>query len=202
MTSTRLPVAIGTTRAAAAALLLVVAAPALAAAQDGTERTAGFQLAAYVSGTGAMYEGADEADSGAGLTVRLGYGFTGRIAAYASASGASMESGDYTLAHADLGARFLLTDRRLRPYVQAALSGRAASIRIFDEVFEMRGVGPTVGGGFEYGVGRSAALDVGMSYTFGKFTETRFGGGPWEKIGSDAPGSSTVRLDVGMMWRP
>jgi opacity protein-like surface antigen len=191
--------------AAAAALCLLMAGVATPASaqpfQTPAYKTSGFQLGAYLSGVGASYEESNETDSGGGLTFRLGYGF-GKFALYAAGTGASMESGDYTLAHVDLGARYLFTDSRLRPYLQAALTGRASEIGFLGNSIEVRGAGPTLGAGLEYGLGRSAALDLGLNYTFGKYTEARLNNGPWEDLGSEGTQSSTARVDLGVIWRP
>lgn len=188
---------------AAAALL---AASAHAQAQDdfaGSQyKTSGVQIGAYLNGTSATYEQGDETDSGVGLTLRLGYGFGNRLSVFFAATGSSMDSGDYTLAHADFGARYLFADARLRPYVQGAFSGRALRFDFAGETLEARGAAPTVGAGLEYGLGRSAALDVGLNYTFGNYNEGRLSGGSWEDLGEDRIESGSARVDVGVVWRP
>jgi opacity protein-like surface antigen len=163
--------------------------------------TSGIQLGAYLTGIGASYEGGDETDSGGGLTFRIGYGFS-RFSIFAAATGASMDSGDYTLAHFDVGGRVLLADARLRPYLQAAFTGRAAEIDVLGENLQIRGAGPSVGGGLEYAFSRTAALDVGLHYTFGKYSEGRLNNGSWEDLGAEGMKSSTARFDVGVIWRP
>lgn len=179
----------------------VSAAPVLA--QEPTlYKTSGVQLGAYLSGTGATYDGSDETDSGSGLTLRLGYGFNERISIYAAGTGASMEQGDYTLGHFDVGARFLVSQARLRPYLQAAYTGRAASIDIGGETLDIRGAGPSIGGGIEYAFGRAAALDVGLNYSLGSYSEGRLGGGEWEDFGSEDLSSTSARVDIGLIWRP
>jgi hypothetical protein len=113
-----------------------------------------------------------------------------------------MEDGDYTMGHFDLGVRYLLSTARFRPYVEGAFSGRAVSIDVFGETLEIRGAGPTVGGGLEYSFGRAAALDVGLAYTFGKYTEGRLGGGSWEDLGNESIKGTSARFNIGVVWRP
>ena len=72
-------------------------------------------------------------DSGGGIGLSVGYGFTPRWSLYSVLSGASMTasdfSGTYGLGHFDLGTRihFGNDSGRVRPFVQAGLSGRAAT---------------------------------------------------------------------------
>ena len=188
---------IGKTLSAALALALV-AAPA--AAQE--YPTSGFVLGAYVTGTGITVEDGDEADSGRGLTLRLGYGFGNRFSAYVAGTGSSMEQGDYIAGHFDLGARYLLSTARLRPYVEGALSGQALSIPVQGVDFETRGAGLTAAGGLEYSFSRKAALDVGLGWTFGEYNEGRIDGGEWVDLEEESFSSTSARLSIGIVWRP
>jgi hypothetical protein len=184
-----------------AAIALALAAAAPAAAQE-AYKTSGFVLGAYLTGAGVTVEDSDEADSGAGLTLRLGYGFGDRLAVYAAGTGSSMEDGDYNMGHFDLGLRYLLSTARLRPYAQGAISGRALVIPFLGTDLEARGSGVTFGGGLEYSFGRTAALDVGLDYTVGKYTEGRVSGEPWEDLGNESFSSNSARFNVGVVWRP
>ncbi len=186
-----------------AVLALVICSQAgHAQAVAGSYNNSGLQLGAYLNGTGATYEDVDETDSGSGFTVRVGYGFGNRVSLFLAGTGSSMESGDYTMGHADLGARYLFSEARLRPYMQAAISGRAAIVDLGSETLEMRGVGPSLGAGLEFGITRSAAIDLGLNYTLGRYTEARFRGNSWEDLGNDGMKSSSARVDLGLIWRP
>jgi opacity protein-like surface antigen len=190
--------------AAAVACSLLAWSPADAQSPfEGPEhRTSGFVLGAYLNGTAASFEGEEQMDSGGGLTLRLGYGPSSALSVFLAGTGASMESGDYTMAHVDLGARYLLRTARLRPYVEGGVSAQNMKADLFGYTVEVRGGGPTLGGGLEYSFGRSAALDVGMSYTFGRFTRGRVVGEPWEKLEGESFSATSARFDIGMVWRP
>jgi hypothetical protein len=190
--------------AAVAACALLAWSPAEAQTPlEGPEHsTAGFALGAYLNGTAASFEGGDGTESGGGLTLRLGYGFGSAFSVFVAGTGASMESGDYTLAHLDLGARYLLRTARLRPYVEGAVSAQNLRADLYGHTLEVRGGGPSVGGGLEYSFGRSAALDVGMRYTSGRFIKGRLVGEPWERLEGESFDATSARFDIGMVWRP
>lgn len=183
----------------AALVAAVVAVPAAAQQQY---KTAGFQLGAALNGTGLQVEDADEAESGGGLSLRLGYGFTPRVSVFAQGTGATMEDGDYSLGHFDLGVRYLFSTARLRPFVQGAVGGRAAQMELGGTDVELGGAALTLGGGLEYAFGRTAGLDVGLDYSFGKFDQARVDGGAWEDMGSESFSATSARFNVGVVWRP
>jgi hypothetical protein len=183
----------------AALVAAVVAVPAAAQQQY---KTSGFQLGAALAGTGIQVEDADEAESGAGLSLRLGYGFTDRVSVFAQGTGASMEDGDYDLGHFDLGVRYLFSTARLRPYVEGGVGARAVQMEIGGTDVEVAGGALTLGGGLEYSFGRTAGLDVGLDYTFGEFNQGRLDGGDWEDLESESFSATSARFNVGIVWRP
>ncbi|HVH12324.1 MAG TPA: hypothetical protein VM759_04690, partial [Longimicrobium sp.] len=121
----------------ACAVLLAAATPAAAQFETPAARSgvAGFSLGLFVNGSAATLDGSDEVDSGAGGSLALGYGFNDNLTAFIRGTGASIkpagsdDADRYTLAHADLGLRYSFagSNSALRPFVQAAVSGRAAS---------------------------------------------------------------------------
>ena len=174
-------------------------------------KTRGVSLAAFVNGSAAALEGSDEIDAGRGATLSLGYGFTDHVSVFASVSGASVQpaspagADDYALAHADLGLRFSFASPRaaVRPFVQAAVSGRAASFDLGSEgMLDIRGSGFTGGVGVAYFVSPRLALEAGLSYTVGKFGEGRLGGSDWVDLDDEALEIDTSRFDLGLSWHP
>jgi hypothetical protein len=99
-----------------------------AAAQVGApirSNTQGFMVGAALNGTGLRidFEGEEgEIESGGGLSLMAGYGFSPALLAFVRLGGAAMQAADegedYTYGFADLGARFSFANpaRALVPY--------------------------------------------------------------------------------------
>jgi opacity protein-like surface antigen len=189
-----------------ASLVWCSAGVAQAAPTEQQFTTRGFQFTVGLTGAQATVEKGESATLGIGVSLHAGYGFTRRLSLFAGGTGTTMESGKYALAHVDLGARFLLSDGELRPYVQAAWTGRQAREEIPElidaRVVQIRGVGPSVGAGVEYGVSPEAAVDIGLVYTGGDYTEGKITKDPWTNLGSESFSGRTLRLTVGVTARP
>lgn len=168
--------------------------------------TRGFQFSVGLTGAHATVENGESSTAGIGVSLHAGYGITRRLSLFAGGTGTTMESGKYALAHVDLGGRYLLSEAQLRPYVQAAWTGRQAREDIpehFDDrVVQIRGFGPSVGAGVEYGVSPEASVDVGLVYTGGDYTEGKITKDPWTDLGSERFGGRTLRFTVGITARP
>ena len=177
-----------------------------AAPMDQRFTTRGFQFTVGLTGAQATIESGESATMGIGVSLHAGYGFTRRLSLFAGGTGTTMESGRYALAHVDLGGRFLLSDAQLRPYVQAAWTGRQAREEIPElidaRVVQIRGFGPSVGVGVEYGVSPEAAVDIGLVYTGGDYTEGKITKDPWTNLGSESFGGRTLRFTLGVTARP
>jgi hypothetical protein len=192
--------------AVAAVLAGTLSTPVLAQRSN----TSGFNLGVYLSPTAAEVEDADEADTGIGISLHLGYGFGEHFQVFARGAGANIESegfvnDEFVLAHFDLGGRysFATSASAVRPYLQAAFSGRAASFDLGNEgTLEVRGSGLTGGGGLEYFLSPSLAVEGGLSFTFGEFNEGRLDDGDWEDLDDAAFEINTTRLDIGISWHP
>lgn len=188
---------------AAAALLT---GPTLVAAQAPPtpmkSNPTGFHVAGYVNGSGIVYEGDSDAESGPGAGLALGWGVSRTITLFARGSGANISMVDfsdtYTLAHFDLGARFNLRgpEARVLPYLTAAVSGRSAGLDIAGDLFTITGVGPSFGGGLAVFMSPSAALDLGVLWTAGSFTEAEYRGMK-ETVDLSA---TSARVSVGVSW--
>ncbi|MBC7791613.1 MAG: outer membrane beta-barrel protein [Anaerolineae bacterium] len=152
-------------------------------------------------------------ESGAGLAAQIGFGFTPRFALYAEAAGASIRSdfGNYGLGQFDLGARynFANTKRALVPYLQAALSARAASqddVVIDDGAggtttgkLQVSGTGFTFGGGLEYFFTPKVALNTSLGWTVGEFSTVKFENVSVDGLNLDA---TSTRFNLGISWFP
>lgn len=194
-------------RTLAAAALLAGALHTPAAAQSNTQ---GFSVGAFLNGSAAQVEDADEADSGGGLSLHLGYGVNESVSLFARVSGAAIEAegfaeDQYALAHFDLGARYSFgsTASRLRPFLQGAYSGRAASFDLGSEgTLDVRGSGFTGGGGLEYFVSPTMSIEGGLSFTSGEFNEGRLDGSEWVDLDDTSFDMTTTRVDLGVTWHP
>lgn len=168
--------------------------------------TRGFQFTVGLTGARSAIEKGESSTAGIGVSLHGGYGITRRLSLFAGGTGTTMEAGKYALAHVDLGGRFLLSEAQLRPYLQAAWTGRQAREDIpehFDDrVVQIRGFGPSVGAGVEYGVSPEAAVDIGLVYTGGDYTEGKITKDPWTNLGSESFGGRTLRFTVGVTARP
>jgi opacity protein-like surface antigen len=173
-----------------------------------TSKTSGITLGVYLNGSSVKAEDQNESESGGGLSVRLGYGFSENLQLYAAGTGANIEYADaddtYGMGHFDLGARYMFGSglNSARPYLNAAFSGRAASFDFGTETADLRGTGFTVGGGLEYFVNPSLAFEGGLDLTFGEFSEGRVGSGSWQDLGAESFRATSGRFNLGLAWHP
>lgn len=162
----------------------------------------GFHLAGYLSGAGIVYEDGDEAESGGGGALALGWGVSRAVTLYLEGAGARVQMTDlddtYTLAHFDVGARihFRGPEAQALPYLTVGYSGRAASLDLYGDPFTISGAGPSFGGGVLVFFSPSAALDLGLKWTVGTFTEAEYQG---ESADIDVSATS-ARFNVGLAW--
>ncbi|MET0400116.1 MAG: outer membrane beta-barrel protein [Longimicrobiaceae bacterium] len=199
-------------RVASLALSILAASAGFAAAQveapPAVSKTSGLELGVYLNGSALAIENEDEVESGGGLGARLGYGFTDRFQIFAAVTAANVEYSDvddtYALGHFDLGGRFSFgsTAAKLRPFVQAAVGGRAVSLDLGGETLDLRGAGFTGGAGLAYFLAPSVALDLGLDFTLGQFTEGRADGGDWEDLEDFEFDAQTTRFNIGLAWHP
>ena len=187
--------------------LFATAVHAQVAAPEARSDVGGIVLAAALNGAAIDAEESDEVESGGGLSLRLGYGISENIVLYAELQGANVESADiddtYTLTHVDLGGRYHFggAASALRPFVGAAVTGRGASFDLGDETLDIRGPALTLGGGLEYFLSRTVALEAGLKFSFGEFNEGRIGDGDWEDLDEEVS-ATTSRLNLGIAWHP
>jgi len=188
----------------ACALAVAVASPAMAQSSDPEfvrSNTSGLMLGLAVNGSAISGDDySSETESGAGLDLELGWGFTPQFALVADFSGASISSdeiGDYGLGHFDLAARysFAKSSRALIPYLEAGVTGRAVS----QDDATLSGTGFSFGGGAQYFLAPSWSLGASLKWTAGKFTKAEVGGETIDDLDIKA---TSARFRMGLSWYP
>lgn len=170
-------------------------------------KTDGLLLGLAANGTSIGGDDFEDAEAGAGLSLRLGYGFTPAIGIFLQATGANIQIADgggdsYALVHGDIGARFnVLPGRRINPFVEGAIGGRQFTYQVPElGDLELRGAAYTLGGGAEIFLAQTVAVEIGLDYSVGDFNEGRLGG-EWEDLGGDISANS-ARFNLGLNWHP
>ncbi|HEU0054576.1 MAG TPA: outer membrane beta-barrel protein, partial [Longimicrobium sp.] len=184
--------------ALAAALVPVFAVNAAAQEIVGelppVSKTRGFSLGAFLNASGVQVEDSD-AENGIGAGVQVGYGFGQHVTVFFRVTGTSVDSpgnaedDNYTLGHADLGARYSFGtfSSKLRPFLGGAFSGRALSFNLIEGgTLETRGPAFTGSGGLEYFLSRNFALEAALSIAYGEFNEGRYENSGWVDLEGDA----------------
>jgi Outer membrane protein beta-barrel domain len=193
-----------------AALLGTLAVPAALLAQgtSGPANVKGFSLGIALNGSAiSSDEVADGTDSGGGLTLGLGYGFTPRLLLFLDGTAASIRADgeSWVLAHGDLGLRFHFTapGRGFTPFVEGAFTTRTGTqenIEFLDGEtadLEISGPGFTAGAGFLYFFSPRTALSTGLRWTTGEFTTVKFGNVSVDGLDLDA---TSTRVNIGLTW--
>ena len=150
---------------------------------DTRSKVEGLTIGVYLNGTALQVEDSEDVESGGGLSLRLGYGLNDNAMIYVAGTGAAVEHADfddtYTLGHFDLGGRYLFggSGSPARPFVEAALSGRAATIDDGYDSLDVGGAGATLGGGIEYFASRNLAFEAALEFMYGTFSQGRLNGG-------------------------
>lgn len=184
-----------------------------ASAQDRSS-TRGVVLGAHLNSSSIQVDedGGSDAETGIGLGVMLGYGFSDAVTVFLRGDFAQVEyegeeDESYVLGNVDLGARYIfgLPSAALRPYVELGLTGTAVQ----DDVpvdggrtvdVQLSGGALMLGGGLEYFFSRAASLDVGLVLGKGQLTDAQVDG---ESVGDEFPDTdfTTVRLNLGARIR-
>lgn len=190
--------------AVVAALLLGVAGGADAQNSSDWIRstTEGFHLAGYLNGSAIEYRGDGEIESGPGFGLGLGYGVSRLVTLYVDVAAADVQlasgTGSYVLAHADVGAQFTFggPQRSVLGYLTTGFNGRATNTSVNGSSLVMHGGGLSLGGGLLVFLSRTAALDFGLRWSAGSFSEAKYRG----TSESIDVGASSARLNVGLSW--
>lgn len=180
-------------------------------AQQSTTR--GFNLGVQLQGAAIVFQN-DREDSGGGIGIRAGYGFNRIVTAFLEIDGAAIDvanspdlTGDWAMAHVDIGARFHFANalRRWVPYLEAAFTSRVVGVNegtangntVRDVSFN--GGAFTGGGGLNIYLSRTVALDVNLKVSGGEFTNVNVGAVSVGGLDIDA---ASRRLGLGVVWWP
>jgi opacity protein-like surface antigen len=175
--------------------------------------TRGLNLAFHLQAAALSVEGGDS-DGGGGAGLRIGYGVNRIVNVFLQMDGTTINarsapelSGEWSMAHADLGVRFHFANslRSWLPYLEFALGGRAVSATnvtvdqgVLDDI-RFNGGSFTLGGGISAYFTQGLALDVGLKLSAGEFNEIEVGALALRNLSIDAQSS---RLSVGLVWWP
>jgi opacity protein-like surface antigen len=177
---------------AALATLSTALAAGTAAAQTGPVRsdTRGFGIGVNLHGSTVGSEGDTGTKASSGLGVSLGYGTSDALTFFVRTDYG------YRSTHLDLGARYSFgaPTAALRPYAEAGLTGSRTS----RDALSATGFGVTGAVGVEYFVTPKLALDMGLGYSAGRWTNVDFKGA---EVNFDR-NLSAPRVNFGIKWRP
>ena len=192
------------------AIAVLIAMPASILAQPAQlpdYHTKGFWLGLHANATSWRLEQGnldiDQTDSGGGAGFTLAYGISNLVSFFLNVDAASISPEDndsYTLGSADLGARFSFGSgqSKLRPFVEAALSGAGAEFEREGPNIEVTGGGLGAGLGLVYFFSRQVGLDAGVDFVFGNLSSVKVG-----NVAVDPNiDAFTSRINVGIVWFP
>ncbi len=193
--------------------LLVLMALAATPLEGQKSTTRGLNLGVHLQASSLSVQDGD-ADSGGGLGLRVGYGLNRIVTLYFEMDGVSVDSesadefqGTWTLGHVDLGARFHFANtlRSWVPYLDVAVGARAASVNDVEVNGQSVGDISFSGGSISFGGGiyayfsQTFALDVGVKFSGGEFTELDLGSVSLNNLDIEA---NSTRFKVGIVWWP
>jgi hypothetical protein len=186
-------------------------APHAGEAQVSTTR--GWSFALYLQGSSLTVENSDPG-AGGGAGLRVGYGINRTVTLFVRGDGSQTDvedariEGQWTLAHGEVGARFHFANslRRVVPFLEVAAGARAVTVEAArvegedqDESVTFNGGAFSLGGGMGVHFSEAWALDLGLAWTSGEFTEIK--AGPISVSGLDLDAKS-FRFNLGVVWWP
>ena len=162
------------------------------------------------------YEATFKSKFGPGAGVMIGYGFNRTFSSYVSldiarqGTNSSDLEGTYGLGHLDIGVRANLPDIALGstntvPYLIGSFGRRALGARVMDlqndEQVDVSWQGQVfgLGVGVEHFFSPHVSFDGGLQLGFGKFDTFTLDG---EDVDISSKGSTSIRLRLGLTWRP
>lgn len=193
-------------------VLALALSPVATAAQLSTSR--GLSIGLQALGTSLTVEEGND-NKGGGFGARVGYGFNRIVTGFITLDGSAVEipasnstiAGEWTLAHAEIGARFHFANslRRWVPYLETAIGGRSVSIeeaRVNNQLagkVSFNGPAVSFGTGLSVFVNPKWAFDAGLRWTGGTFTEVDLGSVALRNLDIEA---ASFRFGVGLVWWP
>jgi len=148
-------------------------------------------------------------ESGPGIGLLAGYGFSRVWSLYGGVSFASVDSstfdGTYSLAHVDIGTRihFAAPGNRAVPFVQLAFSRRSLSADYtaaqVSHSLDASSPGASFGGGVNIHINPAVAVSAGASWMVGDFGSYELDG---KTVSGTSLGATSARVHIGMVWFP
>ena len=144
-------------------------------------------------------------DKGGGVGLRLSYGLNQTVAFFLAYDVATLSTRlmDYGVIHTDVGLRLSVADGTSAtvPYVEGAFSGRVWNQAAYTNERAFTGNAAMFGGGVQHFVNRSMALDAGLLFSHGTFTDATVNGVSVPDYRGDAVWSSRFNLGGRMYFR-
>jgi hypothetical protein len=188
----------------ALAMTMVASASAQLLDRSATSNTRGLSVGVHLN-TSAIQSPDSTPDKGVGVGMRLSYGLNQTVAFFLAYDVATLSARfmDYGVIHTDFGLRVSLADSASAtvPYVEGAFSGRTWNQASYTNEKVFTGNAATFGGGAQHFVNCCMALDAGLLFSYGKFTNATVNGASVPDYRGDAIWSSRFNLGGRMYFR-
>ena len=196
--------ALGMLSGTALAMTMVASASAQPLDRSARSNTSGLSVGMHLN-TSAIRSPDSATDKGAGVGLRLSYGVNQTVAFFLAYDVATLSTRlmDYAVIHTDVGLRFSLADGTSAtvPYVEGAFSGRVWNQAAYTNERAFTGNAATFGGGIQHFLDRRIALDAGLLFSYGTFTDATVNGASVPDYRGDAVWSSRFNLGGRMYFR-
>jgi hypothetical protein len=196
--------ALGMLSGTALALTMAASAGAQPLDRSAASNTSGLSVGMHLN-TSAIRSPDRVTDNGGGVGLRLSYGVNQTVAFFLAYDAATLSARlmDYGVIHTDVGVRFSLANGTSAtvPYVEGAFSRRAWNQAAYTTKRVFTGNAATFGGGVQHFVNRRIALDAGLLFSHGTFTDATVNGAPVPDYRGDAVWSSRFNLGGRMYFR-
>ena len=173
-------------------------------------------LAFQVSSTQLTIEDSDTSESGLGVGLRLGWGATKNFTLFVGIDSSSIETSDpaitggtYGLMQAAIGGLYnFRAGKKAMPYLEAGLATRRISSQVslddgtgtlIEGEAETMGMGFMFGGGLNYFLARTLALNVSVSMVTGHFDDLKINDA---RVPNSDFNAGSARAILGLTWYP
>jgi len=188
----------------ALAMTMVASARAQPLDRSARSNTSGLSVGMHLN-TAAIRSPENVTNKGGGVGLRLSYGLNQTVAFFLAYDVATLSARlmDYGVIHADVGLRLSLANGTSAtvPYVEGAFSGRAWNQAAYTNERAFTGNAATFGGGIQHFVDRHIAIDAGLLFSHGTFTDATVHGVSVPDYRGDAIWSSRFNLGGRMYFR-